>query len=75
MTAREVAFLAGGAALGFLLTLQVRPANTSSCCARVAAGAREQAVDALGGWAGTVGDLFGLWGHVPAALDTLGVKP
>ncbi len=73
MTGRDVAFVALGAALGLLITLQLRPANTSSCCARVAAGARDRAVDELGGWAGAVGDAFGVWPHVPTLLDQLGV--
>lgn len=48
--------------------------QSDSCCNRVAAGVRDKAGDALGGWAQTLGDALGVWDYTPGLLDFFGVK-
>jgi hypothetical protein len=69
MNGESLAWLAGGLLVGFVLGMQLHD-NESSCCARVAAGAREKAgeVPILGGVLQRVGDAIG-WEHVPPLLD------
>jgi hypothetical protein len=75
---RAGAWLAIGAGLGFVLALRVRPAVDSSCCERVAVGARDKVGALCGSWGGTcqeLGDSINLWPHIPSLLDAFGVSP
>ncbi len=64
-----------GSAVGFFAAAWMlrRVGLESSCCQRVAAGARERAVDTFGTWAGLAGDSVGLWDRAPQLLDLFGV--
>ncbi len=59
-----------GALVGALV---LQPASEGACCRRVGQAVRDEAVDALGGWAGTAGDLLGVWDRAPGLLDFFGV--
>lgn len=68
---RDVLVLTVGAVLGAVVFRAL--SEPSTCCARVASGVRDRATGALGGWAGPVGDLLGVWRSSPGILDALGV--
>lgn len=65
-----------GALVATALVTRIKSANTSTCCQRVALGARGK----IGGYAGPLAPLaegaldgLGLTDHLPGLLDTLGV--
>lgn len=65
-----------GALVATVVITRITPANESSCCKRVAQGARDKIDDALGG-TGVVGgilDGLGLTEHLPSVIDTFGVS-
>jgi len=70
-----VGWFALGAVAALVVASRFGPATTSTCCARVAAGARERVSDAYGEGAAAIGDAIEIWPHVPDVLDWLGVNP
>lgn len=65
-----------GLVVGVVVITRIKPANTSSCCTRVAYGAR----DTIAGYAGPLDsvaagalDFLGVTNHLPGLLDQLGV--
>lgn len=68
-------FVVGALAATAVVT-RIMPANTNSCCARVAYGVRDKIADYAGPFdflvKGTF-DVLGLTKHLPGLLDTLGV--
>jgi hypothetical protein len=68
--------LVAGFAVGFAIASRLRPANESSCCVRVAAGARDKVGEAcgiLGPVCQSLGDTLGIWRHAPSILDRWGL--
>ena len=69
-------WFAGGLALGVFLVANIKRANESSCCQRVAFAGRDVIADFAGPASPLVAgvlDAFGLTKHIPGILDTLGV--
>lgn len=64
-----------GVVAGAAVGARIAQANTSSCCRRVEAGARERILEqgAVGGLALGVIDALGLSPHIPGLLDAVGV--
>ncbi len=66
----------GGLLTGIALVSLIQPANATSCCQRVAAGARDKIAGEFGPFSGIVSgflDTTGLTEQLPGLLDTLGV--
>jgi hypothetical protein len=73
---RVAVALAVGAAVGFAIASRLRPANESSCCRRVAAGARDRVGVECGPFGlicQSLGDALGVWPHAPEILDRWGL--
>lgn len=69
-------WFAGGLALGVFLVANIRKATDTTCCQRVAFGARDKIAGFAGPAEGLVSgalDVFGLTKHLPGILDTVGV--
>ena len=65
-----------GVAVGVSIGTRLVPANTGNCCARVAAGARDQIAEATGPFAPLTAfalNLLGITPHLPRLLDDAGV--
>lgn len=73
---KGAAWFFGGFALGVFVIANLKQANESNCCARVAIGARDTIAGAAGPAKGIVAgalDALGLTKHLPSILDGLGV--
>ena len=72
----NAAYFIGGFAVGAVLVLIMKPASESTCCQRVAFGARDKISSFAGGASGTVSgalDATGITKHLPSLLDAFGV--
>lgn len=70
------AWFALGALVGVVVVTRIKSANTSSCCKRVAIGARDQLAGYTGPFDGATSALLdglGLTEHLPGLIDQLGV--
>lgn len=70
------AWFALGVLAGVVVITRVHPANESTCCQRVAYGARDKIAGYAGPLDGVVSgilDATGLTSHIPGILDALGV--
>lgn len=66
----------GGLLVGVALVTRIKQANESTCCQRVAFGARDTIADKAGAAGGLVSGLLdglGLTKHLPGLLDTFGI--
>lgn len=69
-------WFAVGLLVGVVVITRIHPATDTSCCQRVAYGARDKIAGYAGPFSGLVSgalDGLGLTQHIPGLLDTLGV--
>lgn len=71
----NLVWFAVGISAGAWLVLQLKPANNTTCCARVAIAARDQLATAThtGRVGATLLDLLGITNYLPAIIDAAGV--
>ena len=73
---KSVGWFAAGAVVATAAVTRLIPANTSTCCQRVAYGARTVIAERTGPFASVTAwtlDALGLTKHIPSLLDRLGV--
>lgn len=73
---KEVLLVGGGFLFGIALMSRLKPAPDSSCCRRVALGARGVIAEKAGPFGSVVSGLLdglGITDHLPSLLDVFGV--